>query len=551
MKLFETQQKPLACLLLLSFVVWMYATTFPVLAQEQTPDAQALRLIEASETLYQQESFEEALNKLGEAVGLAQSKEIKALGNLEMAYVKFLQGKRLLIFRFHIEEALKLNSAINIQEGNYKPGFLEAFQAIKSEVLKAEKPVVEKPLLEKTGGAKAQVKKKHFPWLGVILGLAVAGGLVYYFLIMKPTLQVDTTPQGAKVYLDGGDTAKVTPCQLETSTGSHMVRVSLEGYADVEREFKVKAGKNSLSIPLDIGTYTISAPAANTNVQREAPCTISWNSTAMAASAASPAAVRPLGVTSVDLELYQNESKVADIAKGVANSGSYTWNVPATTTEGYNFKIHIVSPAVSESHALGQAFNLLGFKEDFADNVANFWLPDNSATWTAASGYLTGSITGGRVSVNLYNFSYSGTSYTIESKMRWREFNGSGGSSPIFIMLGTSNSFTNNSGYAMGYGLDGTVGIYRIDGYNFITPPPGSPTTLWSASSTAVNLGLNNWNTLKIVRSGTSYSLYINNTLLRTMTLSDYNPTYIMIGFGCASIKTTCDFDYMYMTVNP
>jgi len=551
MKLFVTQRKPLALLLLFAFIVWMNAATFPVLAQEQNPDAQALKLIEASEGLYQQELYEEALNKLNESLGLAQGKEIKALANLEMAYVKFLQGKRTLIFRFQIEEALRLNPAINVQEGNYKPGFLEAFQAVKSDLLKAEKPVVEKPALEKTGSEKAQVKKRHFPWLGVILGLAVAGGLLYYFVIMKPTLQVDTTPQGAKVYLDSNDTAKVTPCQLETSTGSHTIRVSLEGYADVEREVKVKAGKNSLTIPLDLGTYEVSAPATNTNVQREAPCLISWNSTAMAATAVSPSSHQPLAVTSVDLELYQNESKVADIAKGVTNSGSYTWNVPATTPEGYNFKVHITCPAASESHAFGPAFNMLGFKEDFTDNVADFWLPDNSATWNAAGGYLTASKTSERVGVTIYNFFYSGTSYTVESKMRWSEFTGSGGSSPLFIMLGTSNSFTNNSGYAFGYGMDGTVGIYRIDGYNFITPPPGSPTTMYSASSTAVNMGLNNWNTLKVVRSGTSYSLYINNTLLYTMTLSDYNPTYIMLGFGCASIKTTCDFDYVYMTVNP
>jgi hypothetical protein len=551
MKLIETLRKPLACLLLLSFMVWMNATAFPVHAQEQTPDAQALKLIEASETLYQQESFDEALNKLGEAVGLAQSKEIKALANLETAYVKFLQGKRLLIFRFLIEEALKFNPAINVQDGNYKPGFLEAFQTVKSDMLKAEKPVVEKPALETTVSPKAQAKKRHFPWLGVILGLAVAGGLLYYFVIMKPTLQVDTTPSGAKVYLDGSDTAKVTPCELKPSIGTHMIKVSLEGYADVEREFKVKAGKNSLAIPLDIGTYTISTPAANAIVQREAPCTISWDSTAMAASAATPASVQPMGVTSVDLELYQNESKVADIAKGVANSGSYTWNVPGTTAEGYNFKVHITCPAAGESHAFGPAFNLLGFKEDFTDSVADFWIPDNATTWSVAGGYYTGSKTSERVGVALYNFSYSGTSYTVESKMRWSEFTGGGGNSPLFIMLGTSNSLTNNSGYAFGYDLNGNVSVFRIDSYNFIAPPPSSPTALYSVNSTAVSKGLGNWNTVKIVRNGTSYALYINNTAIFAFTHNTYNPSYIVLGFGSATTKTTCDFDYVYMTVNP
>ncbi|MCX6555096.1 MAG: PEGA domain-containing protein, partial [Candidatus Aminicenantes bacterium] len=473
------------------------------------------------------------------------------------------------------------NPAINVQEGNYKPGFLEAFQAVKSDLLKAEKPVVEKPALEKTGSEKAQVKKRHFPWLGVILGLAVAGGLIYYFLIMKTTLQVETTPSGAKVYLDGSDTAKVTPCQLEPSIGSHVIKVSLEGYADVEREFVVKNGKNSLTIPLDLGTYEVSAPATNTNVQREAPCLISWESSAMAATAVSPssvqphrgtaatvqphkgtdatvqphkgtdATVQPLAVTSIDLELYQNESKVADIAKGVVNSGTYTWNVPATTAEGYNFKVHITCPAASESHAFGQSFNLLGFKEDFTDNVADFWLPDSTTTWSTAGGYYSGSNTTDRANASIYDFFYLATSYTVESRMRWSEFNGSNSNAPIFIMLGTSKSFTSNSGFVLGYTKDGTVSVYQLDNFNFIIPPSGPPTTMYSASSTVVNTGINNWNTIKVVRVGSNYAFYINDTMVYAFVNTIYNPYYVLVGFVGSGMKTTCDFDYVYMTVNP
>jgi hypothetical protein len=540
----------LTYLLIFSFIGWVNTATFPVLAQEQNPDAQALKLIEASEGLYQQESFEDALSKLTEAAGLAQAKEIKALASLEMAYVKFLQGKRLLIYRFHIEEALKLNPEINVQEGNYKPGFLEAFQAVKSDILKSEKPEAKKPVVEKTESVKPQVKKRHFPWLGVILGLAIAGGLVYYFVIMKPTLQVATTPTGAKVYLDGSDTTKVTPCELKPSLGSHTIKVALEGYADVEREVVIKNGKNSLDIPLAAATYTLSTPAASSTVQREAPCLISWDSSAMSAFRSAPASNRPLGVTNVDLELYQSGTKVSDIARGVPNSGSYTWNVPATTAEGFDFKILVSCPGVSESRGFGPPFNLLGFKEDFADNTANFWLPDNAASWTTAGGYYTASKTTERIGMSIYNFFYPVTSYTVESKMRWSEFKGSDSGAPLFIMLGTSTSFTNNTGYVLGYVQDGTIGIYLVENYNFLNPPPGPPTVLYSGSSSAVNKGFN-WNTVKVVRSGTSYTLYINNTLIYAFTHSTYSPQYVMLGFGTAGVKTTCDFDYVYMTVNP
>jgi hypothetical protein len=589
MKLLETRQKPLSYLLLLSFIAWMNSATFPVRAQERTPDIQALNLIETSRVLYQQKLFDEALNKLNDALVLAQGNEIKALVNLEMAYVKFLQyGTQLPVFRFLVEEALKLNPAIVAESGNYKPGFLEAFQALKADGLKAEKPAVEKPLLEKIAGTKTPVRKKRFPWLGVILSLALVGGLVYYFLILKTTLQVDTIPSGAKVYLDGSDTAKVTPCQLEPSIGAHTIKVSLEGYADLEREFVVKNGKNSLTIPLDLGTYSVSAPVANANVQREAPCLINWSSTAMAAPVASAsmpvsaasgepfirtvatvqsppkgtnvaiqphrgtaATVLPLGVTSLDLELYQDEKKVADIAKGVANSGAYTWNVPASATEGYNFKIHVVSPAASESHAFGPAFNLLGFKEDFSDNVADFWLADSAASWNTAGGYLTGSKTTEWAGCTIYDFVYSGTSYTVESRMRWSEFSGTRTNAPLFIMLGTWKNFTNNYGYMMGFTMDGTVSIYALANFSFVEPPAEPPTPLYSASSAVVNQGVGNWNTLKVVRDGSTYTLYINDTMIYTFVDSTYTPLYLVLGFIGSGAKTSCDVDYVHMTVTP
>ena len=153
----------------------------------------------------------------------------------------------------------------------------------------AKEPAGKIQVVEKAENAKARIKKKPFPWLGVILGLAVAGGLVYYFLILKTTLHVDSDPPGAKVYLDGKDTAKVTPCELKPSIGAHQIKVSLDGYADVEREVVVKNGKNSIVIPLDIGAYTLSAPSGDANVQREAPCLIRWDSSALAASAAATA----------------------------------------------------------------------------------------------------------------------------------------------------------------------------------------------------------------------------------------------------------------------
>ncbi|HSQ35752.1 MAG TPA: PEGA domain-containing protein, partial [Candidatus Binatia bacterium] len=271
-------------------------------------------------------------------------------------------------------------------------------------------------VVEKAEAAKPRLKKKPFPWLGVILGLAVAGGLIYYFLILKTTLRVDSDPSGAKVYLDGKDTAQITPCELKPAIGAHKIKLSLNGYADVERDVVVKNGKNSLTIPLEIGLYTLLTPANNANVLREAPCLISWDSNALAEPAASPPSPRPMAVTNVDLELYQGDVKVADIARGVPNSGSYTWNVPGPTAEGHDFKIQISCGGIAESRSFGPAFNLQGFREDFADNKADFWLPDSASAWNAAAGVYSASITGEGIGVSSYDFFYAESSFTVESR---------------------------------------------------------------------------------------------------------------------------------------
>jgi hypothetical protein len=467
LKLLEKQKKLIAWFLFFSFIGWVNASTFPLLAQGQNHDQRALAQTDAN-------------------------------------------------------------------AGTFK-----------AENLESENRVVEKSM-----GEKPKIKKRHFPWFGAILSLAIAGGLVYYFAILKTTLQVDTTPAGAKIYLDGSDSGKVSPCLLKTSIGAHTIKVVLDGYADVERQLVIKNGKNLLNIPLAVATYTLTSPAAGAYVQRETACLINWDSSAMAAFRSSPASNLAMGVTTVDLELYQSDVKVSDIARGVPNSGSYSWNVPATTSEGYNFKILISCPGVPESRGFGPPFNLLGFKEDFADNAANFWLPDNNASWKAVGGYYSGSKTIEKLGVTIYNFPYSWSSYTVESKMRWSEYRGANSAAPIFIMLGTTNSFTNNSGYLFGYTMDGSIVIYLIKRYNFLNPSPGPPELIYSGRSSAVNSGLNQWNTIKVVRNGSSYMLYINDTLINSFTHITYKPKYVILGFGGAEVKTICDFDFLYMTIN-
>jgi len=56
------------------------------------------------------------------------------------------------------------------------------------------------------------------------------------------TLEVDSTPQGATIILDGERTRVVTPATLEIDPGTHQLTLELAGYQDYEETFSVQDG---------------------------------------------------------------------------------------------------------------------------------------------------------------------------------------------------------------------------------------------------------------------------------------------------------------------
>jgi hypothetical protein len=66
------------------------------------------------------------------------------------------------------------------------------------------------------------------------------------------TLRVTSTPPGASVRIDGEDTGKTTPAELELEPGEHAVTLRLEGYEDGSRTVRVREGESAeLSLPLE------------------------------------------------------------------------------------------------------------------------------------------------------------------------------------------------------------------------------------------------------------------------------------------------------------
>ena len=132
----------------------------------------------------------------------------------------------------------------------------------------------------------------------------------------------------------------------------------------------------------------------------------------------------------------------------------------------------------------------------------------------------------------MYLHSFSGD-YTVSAEMN-RLLGSSSYSNAI--LLCTSSSKTSAYGYWFIYRTNGMWGIWRFGPYNFVTDT-GTSTFLKSGASAAIKTGLDKWNILKVVKSGSSYSFLINGISLHTFSDSTYNPTYLMLHFHCGEAR--------------
>ncbi len=103
-------------------------------------------------------------------------------------------------------------------------------------------------------GSRLKKKKRKIFTLPVILGAAALGVLLYFLFIKKKdpgadlgSINVQSTPSGAFVWLDGADTGRVTNAVLvDLEPGSHTLKLTLEGYLDYQVNVTVEAGKETL-----------------------------------------------------------------------------------------------------------------------------------------------------------------------------------------------------------------------------------------------------------------------------------------------------------------
>ena len=358
-------------------------------------------------------------------------------------------------------------------------------------------------------------KKKKRTIIYVVVGLVVAGGATAALLLSKGgngnggegstvgSIQVNSTPSGAKIYLDGNDTGKTTNTTItDVSIGSHTVKLVKEGYLDYQETVSVVAGQTTrASANLNKHTITITSPTidstwtkgkdveikwttdGNTNTQRNmginrepypisaknfnyfnlrrngirtnprlkdqnteserliglrskgdilnrsqsinnSLSTKSHDSSIQGKDNISPQrsssmvnnpnfafpgnSFKPrlktqgtmdiMTLSNVKIELYKGSSFSQNIVSSTTNTGTYTWTVPNSVTNGTNYKIKISCADNSSVYAESNLFKI----EDKAIYIRS---PQGEALWTKESGVSirwnsVGTID--RISIDLY-----------------------------------------------------------------------------------------------------------------------------------------------------
>jgi DNA-binding beta-propeller fold protein YncE len=231
---------------------------------------------------YSEGDYEEAIRLFLEAEKLATSEtEFSEIYlNLSLAYYAAgnIDNSKEYLQKFFGVDKDKI-----INENFFPKGFIDIFHEERNlylAKLKEEKPVVRK----QPGEIK---KRKRFPWM-VVSAILLAGGSLAALLLSKKgedsaaastgSLQVNSSPTGAEVYLDGRSTGKTTNCTLaDIHVGNHSVRLVKEGYKDHEETVSVVKGQTAIvEHAFERHTIRVISPASGTFWTKGQEVEIRW-----------------------------------------------------------------------------------------------------------------------------------------------------------------------------------------------------------------------------------------------------------------------------------
>ncbi|MBN1223158.1 MAG: PEGA domain-containing protein, partial [Candidatus Aminicenantes bacterium] len=173
-----------------------------------------------------------------------------------------------------------------------KREYAAALEAKRREVQPVERKPETKQVEEPAVAVQAGMKRSgggSKTLVYVLGGLVIVGGAVAAVLLLGGSkgdeavsggsIQVNSSPAGASVFLDGQDTGRVTNTTLtDVAAGSHTVSLRKDGYGDYETSVSVTDGATAtVDASLTAHTITVTQPKAATNWTQGQDVEIRWN----------------------------------------------------------------------------------------------------------------------------------------------------------------------------------------------------------------------------------------------------------------------------------
>jgi formylglycine-generating enzyme required for sulfatase activity len=232
-------------LLLLSLPLIFIPEPFRLVAQELE---EGVRLLNEGIKDYEKGAYEFATENLEKAVSLLKDEEklTDCYLYLSLAYFAMAEKEKA---KKNLNEVLRLNPDKKLNpELEKSAGFIDLW----NEVMAKKEPIVRVTPPEK----KPELKKSK-AWVWILIGGAAAAVVAILVgrggkkVIPPPVpglgnINVQSTPEGALIYLDGSDTTyRTTHTFTEISPGSHTIRLVLSGFDDWSCSIQVESNRTA------------------------------------------------------------------------------------------------------------------------------------------------------------------------------------------------------------------------------------------------------------------------------------------------------------------
>lgn len=188
---------------------------------------------------------------------------------------------------------------------------------------------------------------------------------------------------------------------------------------------------------------------------------------------------------------------------------------------------------------------------DNFDSAADpLWLPRTASAWSVAGGYYICQVAlGGADNTkwwewSLYNRSWSKPNYTITTRMRVTDQLG-----PYGLLLVTDSSMEAVGGYQIMFSGNNYF-VRKVDGWNYKNSTAAGYTWIKSWTANPAITGLNTWNTIKLVKTGSDYKLYANDTLVYSFIDTTYDPRLVAIAVHTQTQAMHLEVDSFYVDMN-